>query len=75
MTLRYVAPPCPACGGTMHNEPVRNALSRHVDLLICTLCGRIENDEGWFWEVRYDTNSFALHAVQKKWREGNGNSN
>ncbi len=35
--------PCPRCGhNRMDKDPIRNALSRRVDVYICTTCGREE---------------------------------
>lgn len=32
-------PGCPRCGGPMHPEAGRNALSRRADVYICSACG------------------------------------
>lgn len=35
--------PCPRCGrDTMDTEPLHNALSRHVDVMVCSSCGMDE---------------------------------
>lgn len=35
--------PCPRCGHyRMDEKPVRNAISRHADVYICSLCGTDE---------------------------------
>jgi len=42
---------CPACGGAMHAEPVRNALSRYArGVYICSPCGSREAFDGDFWK-------------------------
>lgn len=35
-------PACPLCGGGMHPREVMNALSRYMNLTICSACGTVE---------------------------------
>lgn len=53
----------------MHREPLRNCHSRYVDIYICVPCGKREAWEQWFWQSKYETNSFELHNLQKGWAD------
>jgi hypothetical protein len=64
------APPCPCCGGTMHNDPERNCRSRFADVMVCVACGTREATLGrFFWEDIYFLNSLSIHVAQRKWRK------
>lgn len=39
---------CPRCGGQMAHDKVRNALSRHLDAMVCPACGLDEAVRDYF---------------------------
>ena len=55
--------PCPRCGHwTMDEDPIRNALSRRVNVYICNSCGTAEAMEDYFGEQkRLSEWEIALH--------------
>jgi len=65
--IHYIAPPCPVCGGTMHDNAIRNCRSRHANIFICVECGKREAFEGFFWRDKYETNFLSIHAIQRGW--------
>ena len=73
MTRRYpsipsrLAPQCPACGGSMHNDPALNATSRYVRVIICSECGTREAFHGMFWDER-DPYSEGAIRDQLEWK-------
>lgn len=43
--------PCPRCGGEMHSNLFRNALSRYEDVYICEECGTDEAMRDYFGDA------------------------
>ena len=55
--------PCPRCGlWAMDKDPIRNALSRRVNVYICNFCGTAEAMEDFFGdEKKLSEWEIALH--------------
>ena len=61
--------PCPCCGfENMNSDPIRNALSRRANVMICDECGTVEALEDYFgkeqsltdWAVVMNPESFDM---------------